>query len=350
MSIIGIERWLSGFGRFWLALAVLCLGATAASADPDPETFYRDGRLTLVVGYGPGGGYDSIARLVAPWLEQRLGADVVVENRPGGGGMVALNQLVDGEPDGRTVMLVNAAPAALAQLLEQDGVRFDLFDDFPWLGRYSADPAIVMAGPESGVDSLAGLKGLSDLRWAAGGKLDTIADNAACVSEVLGLNARIIIGYKGAKESGLALMRGEADAMVTSASTASKLQRNGLVPLAVVGNSRSELFPDVPTILEAVELTPEQAWWIDFREGVAMMGRSFGTTPGTPPERVAFLAAALESILTDPDFVAEATASGYVPDHLGAAGIAELAGQRLGGLGDERIARVRHVLLEKFYP
>ena len=75
-------------------LAVTSLLFSTAWADEEnPMNFYKGKVIKLVVGYGPGGGYDTYARLLAPRIERETGATVVVENHPGGGGLVALNQV-----------------------------------------------------------------------------------------------------------------------------------------------------------------------------------------------------------------------------------------------------------------
>lgn len=96
---------------FRVFLHTVCLllafstGAAAALAETAAE-FYRGKMVKLVVGYGAGGGYGTYAGMPAPHLEERLGATVVVENRPGGG-IVALNQVAAAKPDGLTIMLIN---------------------------------------------------------------------------------------------------------------------------------------------------------------------------------------------------------------------------------------------------
>ncbi|MDD3448856.1 MAG: tripartite tricarboxylate transporter substrate binding protein [Gammaproteobacteria bacterium] len=331
---------------------VVCLSAWASAGAEEgaAEGFFRGQVVRLVVGYAPGGGYDTLARLLAPWIERRTGATVVVDNRPGGGGLVALSQVYRAEPDGLTLMLVNGPGAALAQLLELEGARFDILRA-PWLARVSAEPSVVMLSGQSPFKDLAGLSSTAEpVKWSAGGKADAIADTAACFSEALGLGAEIIIGYKGSKEAALAAMRGEVDGIVTSDRSALKYARGGnLVPLAVLDRERSPLFPDLPTLFEAVELSDGQAWWIDFRARMARTGRALLTTPGTPADRVAYLAGMLDGILSDPAFAEEASAKGFGLDPAGPETLAELVAGTIGALEGERLVQVRHVLLEKYY-
>ena len=106
-----------GRSETWLPRALLCALALAACAPAaraqDAERAYFGGKtVRMVVGYGPGGGYDAYARMIAPHLSKVLGASVVVENQPGAGGLVALNRIYAAAPDGLTIMIVNGTGAA----------------------------------------------------------------------------------------------------------------------------------------------------------------------------------------------------------------------------------------------
>jgi tripartite-type tricarboxylate transporter receptor subunit TctC len=340
-----------GWGVVLALFLSLSLWTNAQAEDGAAEDYFRGKVVRLVVGYGPGGGYDTLARLLAPWIERRTGTTVVVENRPGGGGLIALSQVYRAEPDGLTLMLVNGPGAALAQLLELEGARFDILQT-PWLARVSTEPSVVMLSGRSPLKSLADLNSATEpVKWSGGGKADAIADTAACLSEALDLDAQIIIGYKGSKEAALAAMRGEVDGIVTSDRSARKYSRGGqLVPIAVLDRERSPLFPGLPTVFEAVDLSDGQAWWIDFRARMARTGRALLTTPGTPAERVDYLAGILEGILTEPAFVEGAGAKGYNIDPAGPAMLTELLSGTIGALEGERLAEVRRVVLEKYYP
>src|SRR5580704_296430 len=172
----------SGMWRRRLLLSVLALAACAACRSPgaraqDAERAYFGSKtIRLVVGYGPGGGYDAYARMIAPQLSKVLGASVVVENQPGAGGLVALNRLTSAAPDGLTMMIVNGTGAALSQLSEQPGVRFDL-GKLGYLGTVSASPWIWLVGPNSTIRTPQDAMSIGKrLNWAAGGPADGLSD------------------------------------------------------------------------------------------------------------------------------------------------------------------------------
>src|SRR5947209_7647434 len=151
-----------------LSLAVPAAGR-AQEVDRSDRTFFSGKTVRMVVGYGPGGGYDAYARMIAPHLSKVLGASVVVENQPGAGGLVALSRIATATPDGLTMMIVNGTGAALSQLTEQVGVRFDL-GQLGYLGTVSASPWMWLVGPNSPIKTPQDAMKLGKkMNWAASG-------------------------------------------------------------------------------------------------------------------------------------------------------------------------------------
>ncbi|MEE9139940.1 MAG: tripartite tricarboxylate transporter substrate-binding protein, partial [Alphaproteobacteria bacterium] len=263
---------------------------------------------------------------------------------------LALNRMVAAKPDGLTLMIVNGPAAAVGQLLGKEGVRYDL-GEVVWLGRVTSEERVLLWSANSPFRSLAdGLKAPRTIKWGADDKAGSLAFSAAFASEALGLDSLIITGYKGSKEAALAAIRGEADGMAVSASSAKKYAQGGkMIPVVVLARERSPLFPDVQTIFEEVSLSEDAAWWIDYHSRLLQIGRAMATTPGVPEERVAFLRRAFEEILTDPGVVAEGEKIGRVIRYATAERSGELVAETLSTLGEERLARVRSVVLEKYY-
>ena len=104
--------------------------------------------MRVVVGYGPGGGYDTYARFLAPHLEARLGTTVIVENQPGAGGFNALGALLREPGDGLRILMLNGEASVLAQLVDKAGVRFDL-RKLGYLGRVSYENRTLIANKGS---------------------------------------------------------------------------------------------------------------------------------------------------------------------------------------------------------
>jgi tripartite-type tricarboxylate transporter receptor subunit TctC len=291
-----------------LLSALLCLAVTVAAAraqDAD-RAFFSGKTVRMVVGYGPGGGYDAYARMVAPYLSKALGAGVVVENQPGAGGLVALNRIATAAPDGLMMMIVNGTGAALSQLTEQAGARFDL-GQLGYLGTVSASPWMWLVGPNSPIRTPQdAIKLKNRLNWAASGPADGLSDGAAFTCEALGLDCYVVLGYAGSNQAALAVTQGEMDAIYVSDTSANTYVASGQQhAVAAMGRVKSRFFPNVPTIFEALPLAADQEWLFDFRAKLEDLGRILLVPPGMAPPRLGYLRAAVKDTLNDPMLVAE---------------------------------------------
>ena len=198
------------------------------SAAQDSEAAYYKGKtVRMVVGYGPGGGYDVYARMIAPHLSKVLEATVIVENQPGAGGITALNRVYGTATDGLTIMIVNGAAAALGELVEQPSIRYELAK-MGHLGTVSASPWMWLVGPNSPYNHPKEvLESGKQIAWAAGGPMDGLSDGAGFTCEALKLNCRIVLGYKGSNEAALAVTKGEMDAIYVSDTSANNYVKAG---------------------------------------------------------------------------------------------------------------------------
>ena len=307
-----------------LAAALVLVTTLAARAQEGPaqaaEKAYFSGKtVRLVVGYGPGGGYDAYARLIAPRLSKALGASVVVENQPGAGGFLALNRIATAPPDGLTMMIVNGTGAALAQLADQPGVRFDL-GQLGNLGTVSASPWVWLVGPNSPIKTAQdAIKLRRKLNWAASGPADGLSDGAAFTCEALMLDCHVVLGYAGSNQAALAVAQGEMDAVYVSDTSANNYAASiQLHPVAAVGRNKSRFFPNLPTIFESLKLTDDQTWLFDFRAKLENLGRILLVPPALPAARLAFLRAAVKETLSDPALIDEGERSERYIDYLDA--------------------------------
>ncbi|MFC1680763.1 tripartite tricarboxylate transporter substrate-binding protein [Pseudomonadota bacterium] len=331
------------------AYVCLILAATVASpawtADATQRPFSGE-RIRLVVGFGVGGGYDAYARLLVPHLERETGATVIVENWTGGGGIVALNRLSAGRSDVITLMLINGPSATLSQIIGREGVRYDL-RELVWLGGIQAEKTVIMAGPRSSFRTLADIVGADEtVLWAAS-SVTTNAASPALISQALNLHSRIIIGYKGSSESSLAVLGGEADlAAMSETSALQQVHKNGLVPIAVVG-ARSVLLPEVRTVIEQLDLSPEQARWIDFGAGVMEIGRALAASSHISPEHAEYLRRVFEKILTDPEVTREAAARGRPIDFTPASEVKSHIRRLMNELEEPTRSELKDVIVNK---
>jgi tripartite-type tricarboxylate transporter receptor subunit TctC len=340
---------MTGFGT-WLpravsAALVLALGLPSARAQDTERAFFGGKTIRLVVGYGPGGGYDAYARMIAPHLSKVLGGSVVVENQPGAGGLVALNRIYAAAPDGLTMMIVNGTGAALSQLTEQAGVRFDL-GQLGYLGTVSASPWMWLVGPGSPIKTPQDAMKLGKkMNWAASGPADGLSDGAAFTCEALNLDCHVVLGYAGSNQAALAVTQGEMDAIYVSDTSANNYVASGQQHVvAAMGRVKSRFFPDVPTIFEALPLTPDQQWLFEFRGKLEDLGRILLVPPGMSAGRLAYLQAAVKQTLNEPALIAEGERSQRYIDYLEAAATRKNAQDVVSNISPEQRKRVQDIL------
>ena len=330
------------------AVFALVLLSFAPSRAEDAGAWLKDQTVHFIVGYSPGGGYDTYARMMAPFFEKRTGATVVVENKPGGGGMTALNQLVRGVPDGLTMQVLNGESAIMWQLVKQTGVAYDM-TKVALLGRIQQEPHFFLVNPKL-PDSLKDIVASgATLKFTATRRIDNLGDYAAVLCEALHMSCQIITGYKGSKEASLAVMNSEADALTISESSGYNYAQGGRTKIvATIGHERSELMPNMPTIYEMFQMQPEDRWWIDFRLSVKAIGRCVVGPPGIPADRLAYLQKVWKDVLTDPALIAEGKKTHHEFDYQSPDKMKPIVRDLLETLPADQLEKVREVLVKKF--
>jgi tripartite-type tricarboxylate transporter receptor subunit TctC len=145
------------------------------------------------------------------------------------------------------------------------------------------------------------------IKFSAVGHIDNLSDYAAVLCEALKLDCQIIVGYKGSKEAGLAVMNGEVDALTISDGSGVEYSQGGKTKvIAAIGNTRSPFKPEIATVYEQFQLPPERKWYMDFRLSIKDYGRVMVAPPGIAPDRLKYLQQVWKEILTDPALLAEA--------------------------------------------
>lgn len=334
------------------AMAVFAIAAGFATANQawaqDSAAFYKGKTVRIVVGFGPGGGYDAYARMIAPYLEKELGATVIVENQPGAGGLIAINRIAMAQPDGLQLMLVNGTAAGVDQILDTPNVRYDLAT-LDYLGIVSASPWVWQVAVDGKRKTVADfLNSKEPNRWAGAGPTGGLSDGAAMTCEALQIPCKVVIAYQGSNEAAIAVFRGEMDSIITSDSTAANYVKSGqAVAVTTIGRKRSRFLPDTPTVFEATKLTPEQEWWFDFRANLDALGRVLVTTPNTPKDRLAFLQAATKKVLTNPALIAEGEKTQRYVDYIGPEETKKIA-TSVGNITPDQQKRVIDVVMKKY--
>ena len=337
---------------FVLFLVALLLEAMRGPlAAQTAAEFFQGKTVKLMVGTSAGGGYDLYARMFAPHYAKRLGATVVVENRPGGSHMVALNAVHAATPDGLSMILASAEGAVLGRLLGEPSIRFDL-SIFPAIARVNTAPRVLIVNPGMPYKSVAELKASGRLlTMGFAGTTDGGSDTGMIMCHALELKCKSIIGYPSSKEFSMAAVKGEVDGTVLADDSAARFSDGGqLLPLTVIGRDRSLLLPKVPTVFEAVQLSAEAQAWVDLRDDIRKLGRLLVTTPGVPADRLAHLREAARDVLTDPANVKEFESRGSPVQFASADEMAPMIKRLLGGgVSSEQVKELRHIIVEKYY-
>jgi len=332
---------------FAVALVVLSSAAAPTSAQ-DAAAFYKGKTVKFIVGNAPGGGFDAYARMLAPHLEKQLGATVVVQNQPGAGGLVALNSVYKATGDGLQLMMVNGLGGVLAQLVDDPSVRFDL-SKMGVLGIVSYSPWIWIASPKSPMKSPADfLKPGAKVTWAGSGQMGGLSDGAAITCAAFKMDCKIVRGYDGSATAALALARGEADAMYVSDTSANNYVKAGnAIPILTMSSEKSEFFPKLPTVFEAVKLTAEQKWWFEFREAVDDLQRILAMPPNVPKEQLAYMQQAVAKVLTDPAVIEEGKKGKRYIKYRDPVKVRSMIGGMIGSITPEQKKIVKEVLLKE---
>src|SRR6202165_4994054 len=233
----------------------ITLAATAiasASAEEDPAK-YPTRAIHIVVGFTPGGGNDIIARIVGQKLQESLGQPVIIENKPGGGAIVATEYVAKSAPDGYT-LLVGASGAMAINPAVYAKLPYDSIRDFTPVSVLGSFPLIL------GVNAASPLKTVTAL--VAYAKANPDKTNYASSSASFQLVTELfkqktgapmqVIPYKSANESVMAVVSGQVTVTIADAGPVSAQVKSGLVrALAVATPNRIDDLPDVPTMKEA---------------------------------------------------------------------------------------------------
>jgi tripartite-type tricarboxylate transporter receptor subunit TctC len=309
-----------------IAAVVLLIAVLAASRAPAEtiEDFYRGKRLVLTVGYGPGGGYDVFARLLARHLGRFIPGNpqIIVQNMPGAGSLIAANYLYAIAPrDGTAFGLIARDMPLLGLLGHSANVQFDP-RKFNWLGSssdFSDDAYVMIVRTDAPVKSIAEMRRPGGPVTVLGGTADgaTGGDVPRILQEALGLNMKLVLGYRDSAAVFLAMERGEVSGRTTDLSAIRSTRPDWLKPdsgyrllVQYARLARHRDFPDVPTAPELATTDSGRAL-IEFTEmPLLTMARPYAAPPGVPADRVKALQAAFLAAHRDPQYLDEAARSG----------------------------------------
>ena len=222
---------------------------------PRPGTAWPSKPIKLVVPYAPGGTTDVIARMVAEYLGQRLGQNIIVDNKPGKGAMVGTALVAKAPPDGYTLLMSVISGLSISPTL-YGGADFDPMADFIHISIASRNPSVLVVNPNFKAKTF---KEYIEIAKAEPGKLAFATSGAGSSNHLLGARLEQVIGaamvhvpYRGAGPAMVDTIAGNVPSMFDSLpSAASHIKAGKVRALAVSGEERNPAFPDVPTMKES---------------------------------------------------------------------------------------------------
>jgi tripartite-type tricarboxylate transporter receptor subunit TctC len=293
------------------AAALGSAGLAGAAHAQDVGSFYAGRTISIIVGFGPGGGYDLYARMLARFYGPNIPGKptVIVQNMPGAGGVNAANFVYNtAAKDGTVIAGVNQG-AALFQQLGGKGAQYDA-SKFRWIGRMASSNNVAYTWTASGVRTIEDAKG-REVIMAGSGVISDANIYPNVFNGLLGTRFRIINGYAGTNESNLALERGEVQgrgggSYSSLQTTRPQWLKDGTISLLVqIGLDKEPDLPNVPTLLDLV--TNEEDRQIAMLVTLPVeIGYNYWVAPDVPADRVAALRKSFEATLKDPALLAEA--------------------------------------------
>lgn len=305
--------------RVFAAAMIAACVSTAPALAQAPADFYKGKSIQLVVGYGPGGGYDVYARLLGRYYGRHMPGNptIVVQNMPGAGSLVATNYLYNVAPkDGTSFGTFARNMPLIAVLGGNAAVKFDP-RKFTWLGSmssYEEDSYIMWVRKDAKVKSLADIQRAGGEPVVLGGTGEGATGNDVPIilREALGLNIRQIVGYPDSNAIFLAIERREVDGRTTDLSSVrvnkpEYLRPDSFIqPLLQFGRAtRHPDFPNVPIARELAKDDKARAL-IELTELPYVLSRPFVAPPGVPADRAAAMQKAFIDAQKDPELLAEA--------------------------------------------
>lgn len=310
-------------------------GANSAAAQSPAQSAYPVRPVRVIVGFPSGSGTDMIARFVGNRLTERLGQQVVTDNRPGANGIIAAELVAKAAPDGHTLLTMSVSHTMNAAVYK---LPFDAVKSFTPITPLGAGPLVLVANnafPANNVKSLIDLANTrpNTITYAISGTGGINHFAGGLFSRITGVQL-INVPYKGGAQALTDLIGGQVQIMFgTAAITLAHIRSGRMKPLGVSTPKRSVLLPDVPTLAESGAPGYDMnTWW-------GVLGPA-----GMPAAVTARLNSDIAAILAQPESAKRLEAEGAVPSPLPSAEFTRM----LAGEIDKwtRVARDAHIKAE----
>ncbi len=298
-----------------LALLLVALPASAALADDAVEKFYKGRTVTSVVPFGPGGGYAIYSQIMARHLGNFIPGNpqIVLQYRPGAGGIVASNYLYNAAPRDGSVMAMVSDAVALASVIDADKIKYKV-NEFIWLGAIERVNNVLGVRADTGVREFRDMLEKEVIVGGSGSGSPTSLF-PALLRWLEPVKIKTIDGFSGINPIFIAIERNEVAGVTVSWTIFKTLRKQWfdsgfLVPVVQFGSVKEKDLPNVPLAVDLAR-SPSQKAVARFMASNVDVGRSFIVPPEVPAERVAALRAAFDRMVKDPAFVDDITKAGF---------------------------------------
>jgi len=284
----------------WWLIASLTVVAIAAPAHA--QTFPSK-TIRIIVPYPPGGSIDLTARVIAKNLQDKVGQNVIVENKPGANAAIGIEALVRSDPDGHTLVILSDSPVTINVHLSR--LNYDPLTDLLPISKVVSSPIILSASAKAGIASIADLVAAAKakpLSYAVAARGSSAHLAAELLQRELGLTMQAV-PYRGGAPAAVAIAAGEVPLGMTDTAPILPMISSGqIVALGVAEPVRSQSMPNIPTLREAgVPNFSAMSWLALF------------APRGTPDDRVARLNAEIAKVLAMPEAQKVLLAAGLEP-------------------------------------
>ena len=262
----------------------------------------------MIIGFGPGGGYDLWGRVVARHIGKFLPGNhnLITQNMPGAGSYVAASWIYNIAPKDGSVMGIIARDATMGPLTGADGARFDA-TKMSWLGTPTTETNVCIANATTAVKSVEDLYTkeliIGDTGPGTGTRSYPLALNA-----LLGMKFKIVSGFPSSSDVFLAMERGEVDGICESLDSVTGKRpewlSSGKVRVLFHGGAAPDPHVKAPFVLDLAK-TEEQKAEIRFLYAGQGIGRPFVAPPNLPADKLKMLRDAFDKTMTDPEFLAD---------------------------------------------
>jgi tripartite-type tricarboxylate transporter receptor subunit TctC len=338
-----------------MGLVILLAAMPTAHAD-DVADFYKGKRINLIVSYGPGGGYDVYARLLARHMGRHIPGSpgIVVQNMPGAGSLRGTNYLYNVAPRDGTAFGTFARNMPMLGLVKtQQNVQFDPAR-FTWLGSsssYANDAYMLLVRKDAKVKSVDEARRPGGPPIILGSTAEGASSDAMAIllREWLGFNVRVIPGYTDSGVLFVAIERGEIDGRTIGLSAVKATRPDWIRPngamrvmVAFARATRHPDFPDTPTARELARNETDRSL-IEIVELPYALSRPYAAPPDVPPDRARALQAAFMATHKDPAYLAEAEKLGIDVSPIPGADIRALI-ERIARTPPDQLKRIEHLI------